>query len=115
KAIAFTLALLLCTEIAFPASPAAAKDVQYRLDIPPGPINGALSALSQATGASFGLPGELPQFRVPALRGSMSIAEALRRLLSQSGWTAVRAGATAYRIERAPRPSRPLSAPQIAK
>ncbi|HWW63271.1 MAG TPA: TonB-dependent receptor [Sphingomonadaceae bacterium] len=45
----------------------------------------------------------------------MSIAEALRRLLSQSGWTAVRVGATAYRIERAPRSSHPSPAPSVAK
>jgi hypothetical protein len=48
----------------------------------------------------------LPQFRAPALRGTMTVEEALRRLLAGSGWIAVHISATTYRIERAP-PRRP--------
>jgi hypothetical protein len=51
----------------------------------------------------------LPQFRAPALRGTMTVEEALRRLLAGSGWIAVHISATTYRIERAP-PRRPAPA-----
>lgn len=110
RAIASASALLLCAETPFVATPAFARDLQYKLDIPAGPISRSLSTLSQVTGISVGLSGELPQFRAPALHGTMTVARALRMLLAGSGWTAVYVGDTAYRIERAPRSPRPALA-----
>lgn len=114
RAIAFASVLLPCAEAAFLPSPAAARETQYQLNIPEGPVSRSLAQLSQATGISVGLSGQMPQFRAPALRGSMTVSEALRRLLAGSGWRAVRAGGLAYRIERAPRPARvpPVRVPE---
>lgn len=113
RAIAFASVLLPCAEAVFLPSPAAAREIQYQLDIPAGPVSQSLAQLSQVTGISVGLSGQLPQFRAPALRGSMTVSEALRRLLAGSGWRAVQAGGLAYRIERVPRPARVTPAPPV--
>ncbi|CAN5164763.1 TonB-dependent receptor [soil metagenome] len=41
-------------------------------------------------------------FRAPRVRGSMTVGQALQRLLQGSGYRAVRIGALLYRIEKAP-------------
>jgi outer membrane receptor protein involved in Fe transport len=92
------LALLPIAEATLFPAPALAREAKYTFDIPAGPIGRSLSAVSQATGVAIGWPGDMPQFRAPMLRGSMSVPEALRRLLGGSGWKAAQAGPTAFRI-----------------
>ncbi len=112
RATAFACVLLPLAEVIALPSPAAAKDAQYHIAIPAGPIASSLAMLSRTTGISIGLPGTLPTFRAPALRGTMSTAQALARLLAGTGWHARRVGATAYRIERDPVPIRPVPPPK---
>ncbi len=53
----------------------------------------------------------MPILQTRRLHGRMSPDEALRRLLDDSGWRAVRVGAAAYRIERDPNWRRPPASP----
>ncbi len=62
---------------------------------------------------SIGADGALPQLRTPAIHGRMSVAEALARLLENSGYVARRVGATAWRIERIRARSTPALPPQL--
>lgn len=52
----------------------------------------------------MGATGQLPSFRARAVRGAMTGAEALNRLLAGSGYRAVQVGPLAYRIEPVPAP-----------
>jgi iron complex outermembrane receptor protein len=73
--------------------------------------------LSEATGVSVGLAGELPAFQTRQLHGSFTAAEALRQLLADTGFRAVQVGPSAFRIERLPaeaRPPHPPEPPRIA-
>lgn len=113
RVIACASALLPCAEFVLFATPAAARETRYQLDIPAGPISHSLAELSRATGISVGLTGDLPRIGAPALRGSMTASDALRRLLAGSGWRAVQAGSDlVYRIERMARPERAPPPPQ---
>ncbi len=85
---AFASVLLAVAEPA----PAPAHDTEYPIDLPAGPIGASLSALSQATGISVGLAGQLPPVQARRLKGSLTPAEALRRLLAGTGFTAVQIG-----------------------
>jgi outer membrane receptor protein involved in Fe transport len=107
KAIAFISALLAVAEPA----PGLARDIEYRIDLPAGPIGTSLSTLSQATGISVGLSGEFPQFQARSVRGSLTPAEALRRLLTGTDFTAVQIGPSTFRIERVPAVNRPSPQP----
>jgi len=114
RAIAYASALLALAE-----TPAAARDGEYRLDIPAGPVSASLTALSTATGISVGLAGELPQFQTRRLHGTFTAADALRRLLGDNGFRAVQVGGSAFRIEPLPPrrpspPSRPAAPPPLA-
>ena len=53
---------------------------------------------------SIGAQGALPDSRVPAIRGEMSVEEALRRVLAGTGLAARQVGPSAWRIERAVAP-----------
>lgn len=94
-------ALLLAIEALPFRAEASARTPDYALDIPAGGLAEGLSRLSAATGISVGSSGPLPPIRSPALKGRMTVEAALRRLLSGSGWRAVRTGPQAYRLERA--------------
>jgi outer membrane receptor protein involved in Fe transport len=80
------------------AASAAAPESQVRFDIPAGPAEMALAALAQAARISIGWEGRAPAFPVKRLSGTMTAAEALRRILAGSGYQAVRVGPTAWRI-----------------
>ena len=87
------------------SSPAEARDASYQIDIPASTLPEALAVLSRQTGVSIGTDGALPHRATPALRGRMSVASALQRLLSGSGLVARKVGATAWRVERGRSPS----------
>src|SRR5512139_693064 len=91
---------------------AEARDRSFRIDIPAGPLAGALTALASQTGMSFGIDGPLPGVDVPGLKGTMTGEEALRRLLTGTSLAPVRIGDGSYRLVR--RPSAPPPAPAAA-
>jgi iron complex outermembrane recepter protein len=86
--------------------------VQYRISIREGQLGDALIALGLQTGESIGLPGNFPKRKVRALQGTMSIEQALQRLLKDSGWRAVPTGPLAWRIEAAPPKAKPPAPPR---
>lgn len=96
------------------SSPAAAREAQYRFDIPSGPVNVSLLAWSRTASASIAWPSDLTQFRTRPLHGTMSAEEALGRLLAGSGWRARRITFATYRVERVPPPAHPVSRPTPA-
>lgn len=92
--------------------PAEARDTgSTRIDISAGTLRGAIAELAREQGVSIGTEGSLPDLRTPAVRGSMTIDKALKRLLRNSGYVARKVGPRAWRIERAPPPKRKRSAP----
>ncbi len=93
------------------------------ISIPAGSLSDALIALATQTGASIGLPERLPGLRVPALRGTMDLAEAFRRILKNTDFEARQTGPQAWRIvskphkatePRTPQPPRLQSTPRPA-
>ena len=103
-------ALLLVAEAIGGTTPAAAREASHTIDIPAGPLEGALARFSEQTGLSIGFAGTMPRVVTRRVAGRMSADAALRRLLKGSGLRARRVGGT-YRIERAPRTAPPASAP----
>ncbi|WP_404710202.1 STN domain-containing protein [Sphingomonas sp. MMS24-J13] len=93
-------ALFLLAPGELTAAPVAPPESQVRFDIPAGPAETALAAMAQAAGISIGWENGAPAFPVKHLSGTMTPAKALRRMLSGSGYQAVRVGPTAYRIQR---------------
>jgi len=83
-----------------PASATASGKEQANraISIPAGPLSDALISLALQTGASIGLPGDLPARRAPRVHGAMRIEDALRRLLKGSGFKAVQTGPLAWRL-----------------
>ena len=76
----------LVPAIALLAPSAALAATQDRIDIPAGPLGEAVVALSRGTGASIRLTDPaLWQLPVRPLRGTMSVKQALDRLLAGSG------------------------------
>ena len=91
------------------ASPAAAQDTRYRLDIAAGPLNESIAAFTAQTGISVGMPGRVPTAHVARVRGRMTAAAALDRLLRGTGLRARRLAPSVYRLEvEAARPARPV-------
>jgi outer membrane receptor protein involved in Fe transport len=96
-AIPYAWLLLPLLELAAAPVAAAPAAQVFWFDVPSGPIGTSLSLFSQLTGISVGGP-DLPTYVTRRLRGQMSADDAIRRLLSGSGFTAERVGGTAYRI-----------------
>lgn len=107
---AFGSALLLVAEAIGGGTPAAAREATHAIDIPAGPLEGALARFSEQTGLSIGVAGAMPRIVTRRVAGRMGADAALRRLLKGSGLRARRVGAT-YRIERAPRRRHPPRSP----
>ncbi|MCJ2186873.1 TonB-dependent receptor domain-containing protein [Novosphingobium beihaiensis] len=83
--------------------PAEARDgARHSIDIRAGTLSGAIAELSREERVSIGAEGALPQVRTPRVHGTMTIGEALQRLLAGTGYVARRVGGTAWRIEPAP-------------
>lgn len=72
------------------------------IDIAASHLPEAIAELSREAGVSIGAEGSLPHLRTPAVRGRITLEQALARLLAGTGYVARRVGATAWRIERAP-------------
>ena len=81
------------------------RPVGVAISIPAGPLNDALIALAAQTGASIGLPGRVPALQVPALRRTMGVDAALRRILKDTGLEARQTGPLAWKIVTAERKS----------
>jgi outer membrane receptor protein involved in Fe transport len=83
--------------------PAAARDLS--ISVPATSLDKALTALAHETNAEIiSTEAGLRAIRTPALHGTMSVRTALRRLLADTGYRAVRVSGGGYRIVRAPPP-----------
>ncbi|WP_114951106.1 TonB-dependent receptor domain-containing protein [Sphingosinicella terrae] len=84
---------------------------RHRLDVPAGRLGDAIVALGRQAGISIGVsdPG-LAAERVPAVRGNLTVDQALQRLLRRSPARHVALDGRTYRImRRAATPAPPLS------
>ena len=88
--------------VSCPQSAEARDERRQQIDIPAATLPAAVAELSRQAGVSIGTSGALPPLRTPAMRGRMTVGDALVRLLRDSGYVARQVGATAWRIERAP-------------
>ncbi|WP_374530555.1 TonB-dependent receptor domain-containing protein [Novosphingobium sp.] len=80
------------------------------IDIAATRLPDALAELAREAEVSIGAEGSLPSLRTVPVRGRMSVAQALERILAGSGYVARQVGPTAWRIERAPQhPSAPAT------
>ncbi|WP_077147080.1 TonB-dependent receptor [Sphingopyxis sp. KK2] len=92
-------AVLLCA----PAAAAAAEERAF--DVPKGSLASAVPLISRQGGVSISVADAgLWNGRVKAVRGRMSVDEAIRRMLAGTDARAVRVSATSWRIERRPSP-----------
>jgi len=83
------------------AAPATARDMTVSL--PPTTLDKALTTLAQETNTEIiSTEAGLAWIRTPAFNGSMSVREALSRLLARTGYRAVPIRGGGYRIVRAP-------------
>ncbi len=79
-------------------APAAFAQSASDISIPAGTLEGALVSLARQTGASIGLPGRMPRLRVKAVRGRLSVKNALDQLLKGSGYQAIAVAPNAWRL-----------------
>jgi len=108
------LATALAASGALCISPAQARDVRYQVDIRATDLANALAVLSAQTGMSFASDGPMPRGSVRALRGRMTVEDALDRMLHPFDLDALRVGSRAYRIVRRKRASENVAASPIA-
>ena len=78
-----------------------ARSERQQIDISAGTLPRAVAELAREAHVSIGTEGSLPNTRTRALRGRITVSEALARLLRGSGWVARQVGPTAWRIEPA--------------
>ncbi len=89
--------------IAWNCLPADAREpARQTIDIPAATLPRAIGELSREAGVSIGTDGLLPNLRTRAVRGRLTVDQALERLLSGTGYIARRVGDNAWRIERRP-------------
>ncbi|MDK2760557.1 MAG: TonB-dependent receptor [Sphingopyxis sp.] len=89
--------------LSLPVQAQAADDRAF--DVPKGSLSGVLPVISRQAGVSISVAdARLWQARVKAVRGRMTVEEAIRRLLAGSDARAVRVSATSWRIEHRPAP-----------
>ncbi|SFG35893.1 TonB-dependent Receptor Plug Domain [Novosphingobium sp. CF614] len=119
-ALAFGVGMATVAQ-ARPATPApASRDQQaQRFDIPAQPLDLALTAWSQQTGIQLVKAADLRGLRSRTVRGTMSPASALKRLLKDSGYEARFVGINTVAIRRraadtplVPRRPSPTSSPE---
>jgi len=86
--------------------PTAASAAEERaFDVPKGSLATALPLVSRQGGVSISVAdAQLWNGRVKAVRGRMSVDEAIRRMLAGTEARAIRVSATSWRIERRPSP-----------
>jgi outer membrane receptor protein involved in Fe transport len=95
------------------ASPAYAQERKVELNLPAGTLDQAVVTLSRQAGVSVGLqdPG-LGKRTVRAVRGTMTPARALQKMLKGTALEARQVARGAYMIEPEPRRARPAPAPR---
>ncbi|WP_162527194.1 TonB-dependent receptor [Sphingomonas solaris] len=92
------------------ASPAEAAARRIAISIPAGALGNAIATLGGQTGVSIGtVDPVLSNLPVRRLRGTMSVDQALARLLRGLPARAERIDATSWRIVRAARPAKPVT------
>src|SRR3989344_8953415 len=86
--------------------PTAASAAEERaFDVPKGSLATALPLVSRQGGVSISVAdAQVGNGRVKAVRGRMSVDEAIRRMLAGTEARAIRVSATSWRIERRPSP-----------
>jgi outer membrane receptor protein involved in Fe transport len=82
----------------FGSTAAQASEPRFSFDIPASSATVSLGAFASATGIAIGWPSGLPQIRLRAVKGKMTVEAALAKLLADSGYRAERVGSLAYRI-----------------
>ena len=98
--IARLLSILLLLTLAMPV---AAREESRSIDLPRGTLLQSLPLLGRQAGISISVAdSKLWQSAVKPVRGRMSVAKALDRMLSGTDAHAIRVGATSWRIERRP-------------
>jgi iron complex outermembrane receptor protein len=95
-AIRLSWAIVAGVSLAPAALHAADRDIF--IDLPAATLAQSIAALSTQAGVSIGTEGALPYLRTPDVRGRMSVARALDKLLAGTAWRARRVSPTAYRI-----------------
>ncbi|QGN55817.1 TonB-dependent receptor [Novosphingobium sp. Gsoil 351] len=93
------------------ASPNVEAREAARLDIAASDLPQAIAELARQAGVSIGSNTSLPAIRTQRIRGTIGVAEALRRLLGPAGLVARQVGSTAWRIERSAQAVRPSPTP----
>ncbi len=96
----YVLATALAASAALCTPSAQARDTEYRIDIRAVDLGDALATLSAQTGVSFASDGPMPRAAVSAVRGEMTVGDALDRMFRALDLQGVRVGPRAYRIAR---------------
>jgi outer membrane receptor protein involved in Fe transport len=109
------LKTILASGLLFLSSATATQAFQSRdLNLPGGRLGDAILALGGQSGVSIGVSDPaLAAGRVPAVRGRLTVEQALARLLANSEARFVRVGPRSYRIVR--RPARRTPPPRFAR
>jgi len=95
--------LVAAAALCAPTVASAAEERAF--DVPKGSLATALPLVSRQGGVSISVAdAQLWNGRVKAVRGRMSVDEAIRRMLAGTEARAVRVSATSWRIERRPSP-----------
>jgi iron complex outermembrane recepter protein len=90
---------------------AGASMASFTFDIPSGSLSDALAELARQSGVSIGMSGSLPSFSVRRLKGRLTAAQALDRLLRGSDLRAVPLGPSSFKLQHvAPSKTRSRSA-----
>ncbi|MEL7728102.1 TonB-dependent receptor [Citromicrobium bathyomarinum] len=101
RALTFLVMAPVAAVVAGASYPASAQD--RRIDVPAGTLGDSAIALARQTGASIVVNGSaLATRRVARIQGTMSAAEAVRRLARQANARAVRVSSTAWRLDPLP-------------
>ena len=116
RKLRFAVSLLAAPSLALSLSAPVHAAERRAIAVAPAPLDRAIAALAQQAGVDIGSaePG-LGQIRVAGVRGRLTAADALDRLLSGTDLVAQRIGSDSFRIVRraAPRPVR--RAPVVAR
>lgn len=70
------------------------------IDLPPGTLRQALDRLTLQARISVVVPGRMPSFRTPMVKGRMEAGDALARLLAGSEWEARQLRSTTWTLVR---------------
>jgi len=98
NSLLFAAALLI-------APPALAQESAARIDIPSATLGDAIRLLGRQSGASIGFRDpSLRTLRVRPVRGQLTVAQALSRMLRGTGARVRRVAPSTYLVERAPTP-----------